>query len=140
MTLNECRTGRRKPPTRNPPSHLGNVYGGGGLDGSTPTIRLGVRVVPKRVVVCVWLCAVRESGVSAVRGRPIVGTSNSLRKRSGPEGRENVEVGGRGGWVRGRAMAGPEGRESRAVRVRIAVLVRCRTGTRIMRKAFSNTY
>jgi hypothetical protein len=47
---------------------------------------------------------------------------------------------GRGGWVRGRAMARPEVEDSSAVRVRIAVLVRCRTGSRIMRKAFSNTY
>jgi hypothetical protein len=30
----------------------------------------------------------------------------------------NVEVGGRGGWVRGRAMAGPEVRDSSAVAVR----------------------
>ena len=47
---------------------------------------------------------------------------------------------GRGGRVRGRAMARPEVEDSCAVRVRIAVLARLRSGTRIMRKAFSNTY
>jgi hypothetical protein len=76
----------------------------------------------------------------------MAGIPNSLRKpaQRAERASRTVEVGmaalcaaGRGGWVRGRALAGPEGRESCAVRGGAVAL---RTGTRIMRKAFSNTY
>ena len=55
-------------------------------------------------------------------------------------GKAALRAAGRGGRVRGRAMARPEVEDSCAVRVRIAVLARLLSGTRIMRKAFSNAY
>ena len=102
------------------------VFGRDGSGRVSPFGRFNLSL--KRTAGCsglVW--AVRDAFLKDTGGRTGELT-NRLRKPGarGAESARNVEVGGRGGRVRGRAMAGPEGRDSS--RGAVAVLLRCCTG------------